>query len=283
MKPEIPPTDDPPGPPVRHWLLDVEGTLVIDKRYEPVAGAVAWVNRLKAEGHGVRILTNNTTLTILQVARGLRERGFNVADDEVFSGQRRAAEILQEECLKECWVLGSDALLTTLAQAGVAVHDLRKEKPPAEAGRRGLVVGYLADVSASLLGRAIELLQQPETSFITLHSTRLFKNQGRLEPGLGAWVAALEYATGRIAQVAGKPSPEVFLSAVRSLGIPPAKIAMVGDDPLGDIAPAMKLGMKGVMVLSGKYSDRNVLRRTFPDLRLDLVANSVADIPIAPA
>jgi len=268
--------------PIRHWILDVEGTLVIDKRYEPVAGAVEWLNRLKADDHAVRILTNNTTLTTGQVAEGLRERGFDVADEEVFSGQSRAAEILKEEDMEQCWVLGSEALLATLTQAGISVHDLREETPPASADRCAVVIGYLTEVSAPLLGRAVELLLQPEITFITLHSTRLFKNKGRLEPGLGAWVAALEYASGRTAVVAGKPSPELFLTAAESLGVPHSKIAMVGDDPLGDVAPAMALGMRGVMVLSGKYSDRGILSRTYPDFHPDLLAESVAEIPVPP-
>ena len=36
--------------PVKAYLIDIEGVLVRDKRYEPVAGAVAWMNRLAQAG-----------------------------------------------------------------------------------------------------------------------------------------------------------------------------------------------------------------------------------------
>ncbi len=278
---------------VRGWLLDVEGTLVVDKRYDPIPGACEWLGGLKSAGHAVRILTNNTTLTCAELAAELRRQGFAVADEEIISAQRRATEILRGTGLSECWVLGSEALRRTLVEEGFRVRDLRKETPPpverngdvpgsANAPSRAFVLGYLDDAGPLLLGRALELLHQPGTRFLALHKNRLFKNRGRMEPGLGAWVAALEYASGVTATVAGKPSPELFLSAARSLGAPHAEIAMVGDDPQSDLAPARGLGMKTVMVLSGKYQDRALLQEVHPDLRVDLVAGSVAEIPFGP-
>jgi ribonucleotide monophosphatase NagD (HAD superfamily) len=57
--------------------------------------------------------------------------------------------------------------------------------------------------------------------FLALANNRNFLDRdGELSLDLGAFVAALEYASGRRALVLGKPSPLFFAKAVDSLGCP---------------------------------------------------------------
>jgi len=75
----------------------------------------------------------------------------------------------------------------------------------------------------------------------------------------GAFVAGLEMATGRTAVVCGKPSRVVFRQALAGLAadlsvkrLPARDVAMVGDDPIADIEGARRVGMRGILVLTGK-------------------------------
>jgi len=260
------------------WLIDVEGTLVADKSYRPVHGAVEWVAALRRAKTPFAILTNNTTLTRAEMGARLREEGFAVEDRQIIGCQGRAVQILHEMGSPECWVLGSRSLLRTLEDGGLACHDLARETPPEDDRSRALVLGWMENPDARLLSRAVALLQQPRASFVALHANRLFRNAGRLEPGLGAWVAALEYATGREAVVAGKPSLELFRAGARALQLRPEQVAMVGDDPEADLAPATELGMRTVFVLSGKHRDTGALKRLPPERRPEFVAGSVAEL-----
>ncbi len=262
------------------WLIDVEGTLVIDKRYQPVPGALEWVASLRERGSRIAILTNNTTLTPDELAARLREIGFGVRDPEIVSSQTRMVEILRELGEPDCWVLGAGALRRTLEAAGLRAFDLATEEPPREERPRALVLGWIDNPDGRLLSRAVELLLRPGTSFVTLHRNRLFRNSGRTEPGLGAWAAALEYATGVQARLAGKPAPALFRSAVEKLDLPPERVTMVGDDPLADLAPARELGMETIFVLSGKYPDEAVLQGIEPERRPDRVVGSVAELRV---
>lgn len=54
----------------------------------------------------------------------------------------------------------------------------------------------------------------------------------------GAFVAALEYATGREATIVGKPSPAFFRAAAESMGVDLPDVAVVGDDITTDVAGA---------------------------------------------
>jgi HAD superfamily hydrolase (TIGR01450 family) len=76
----------------------------------------------------------------------------------------------------------------------------------------------------------------------------------------GAFVAGLEFASGRKATVIGKPSPAFFAQGVRDLrkevgrDLARRDIAMVGDDIRTDIRAAQRAGLRGIFVTSGKHS-----------------------------
>ena len=54
--------------------------------------------------------------------------------------------------------------------------------------------------------------------------------------------------------VFGKPSAATYLEAAALLGLPPAQVAMVGDDADVDVAAAKRAGLgAGILVQSGKY------------------------------
>jgi ribonucleotide monophosphatase NagD (HAD superfamily) len=106
----------------------------------------------------------------------------------------------------------------------------------------------------------------------------------------GAWVAGLEFATGRRAVLCGKPSPVVFRQAVTSLaadlGRPRLRrrdAVMVGDDPAADIAGAKRVGLRGALVLTGKVdaAAASVARSAPNGTRPDVVAPSLAALVAA--
>jgi ribonucleotide monophosphatase NagD (HAD superfamily) len=69
----------------------------------------------------------------------------------------------------------------------------------------------------------------------------------------GPFVVALEYAAGVEATVLGKPAKDFFLSAVASLGCRPEETVLVGDDAASDVGGALKAGLRGILVRTGKY------------------------------
>lgn len=52
-----------------------------------------------------------------------------------------------------------------------------------------------------------------------------------------------------------KPHPTIFLMALRLLGFEPGECLMIGDDPVRDIEPAKRLGMRCLLVQAG-YAER---------------------------
>jgi ribonucleotide monophosphatase NagD (HAD superfamily) len=90
---------------------------------------------------------------------------------------------------------------------------------------------------------------------------------------LGAFAAALEYASGREAVLAGKPAVEFFTAALASLGVAPAEAAVIGDDLESDVAGGQAAGMKGILVRTGKFRPEDAARSGIrPDATLDSLA-----------
>ena len=97
-----------------------------------------------------------------------------------------------------------------------------------------------------------------------MHKTSLYIKNNRRYPGLGAILEMLKYATGKDYEVFGKPSREFFEAAKEKIGLNFDKITIISDDLYGDLLPAKKLGMKSVLVLSGKVKSKKEISKN-PD------------------
>lgn len=96
------------------------------------------------------------------------------------------------------------------------------------------------------------------SKMIALHKGKFWQTASGLTLDIGIFVAGLEYVTGQTATVIGKPSKTFFELALRDLGVPASKAAMIGDDLDNDIAGAQAVGMKAILVKTGKYREELV-------------------------
>ena len=64
---------------------------------------------------------------------------------------------------------------------------------------------------------------------VATHKSRYFERKDGLAIGPGAFVAALEYASGKEAIVLGKPEPAFYQSVTKDLNLPLNEMVMIGD------------------------------------------------------
>ena len=219
-------------------LIDLGGVVFVGDAALP--GAVDAVGRLKAAGLPVRYLSNTTRRPQRALTDDLARMGLAVSPQELFLPAVAAQAQLKAQGLKP-HLIARPALAEDLA--GLA-------------GDRGLAV-VIGDAGEGFTYKALNgafraLLDGAD--FIALAANRSFRDAyGELSLDVGAFVAALEYASGRSATVLGKPSPDFFASALASLGCAPEQAVMIGDDVESDVGGAMALGMAGILVRTGKY------------------------------
>jgi phospholysine phosphohistidine inorganic pyrophosphate phosphatase len=249
----------------RGVLLDLDGTLWDEER--PIPGVPDAVGRLRAAGLGVRFCTNITRMPRRVLAERLGDVGVAAAVDEVISAPAAAATWLRSEGVQRVALCLPETTFEDFG--GFAIVDDRPE---------AVVVGDLgAGWTFDRLNQAFRWVLSG-ARLVAVPKGRYWKTAGGLTLDAGAFVAALEYATGVPATLTGKPSSTFFVAAARSLDLAPASVLMVGDDALSDVAGARAAGCGAALVRTGKYRAGDETQGPHPP---DLVLDSAADLPAA--
>ena len=255
------------------YLVDIEGTIVKDKSYTPIEGAVEWINSFDSSPHRFILLSNNTTHRPKDLLALLRSKGFGVQPENLVTCMSAALNWLKKEGVKSCFVIGSAQLKEYLNENGI--------ETPSHERVEAVLVGLDPSLNYEKLKVAVNALVKNDASLLALHANRLYKDEkGELSPSLGAVVKALEYSSQKEAKVFGKPSPEIYGEAMRKFNFEAEHCFMISDDPLSDLAGAKRLGMKTVFVTSGKYKDKEILKGLGEESQPDWVHQSVKEIRI---
>ncbi|MCL6450553.1 MAG: TIGR01458 family HAD-type hydrolase [Acetobacteraceae bacterium] len=223
-------------------LLDLDGTLYFKGEMLPRADeAVAGFRR---KGLRLRFLTNTDSKTPATIRSELKRMGLEAAEAEIFTPATAAFEFFRRNPGKRCHCL----LSRELAQA-FAPYISREGKADY------VVVGdFRESVTYEALNAAFRHIMAG-AEIIALQKGRYFVRPEGLNLDTGAFVAMFEYASGKQAQVLGKPSPEFFHLCLSDLGLGPGDVAVVGDDVTTDVVGARNVGAFSVLVKTGKYSD----------------------------
>jgi HAD superfamily hydrolase (TIGR01458 family) len=244
-------------------LLDVDGVLHVSG--EPIPGAVEAVARLRSAGHRLRFVTNNSIRSRATLADGLRGFGIELDDDELQTTPAAAADLLAG---RRVYALVMPAI----------VPDLEGLELVGEGVDAVLVGGCDETTEANQvfsymnLGRAFSEIEGGADLFC-LHKNPWWQTaRGPMLDG-GAFVAALEYATGVDATVIGKPSASCFAAALAALDAEPELTWLVTDDLEQDVRGAQLFGMKTVLLRTGKFRPEVLERSTVvPDAVLSSIA-----------
>ena len=248
---------------VEGLLIDLDGTLYTNDG--PVEDAREAIERLDRAGISYCFVTNATHRPRRELGAHLRALGFPAGEARIFTPATAVAGRLKAEGLS-CFPLVEESLLEDLE--GVRITD---DAPGC------VLVGNLGEgFTYSRLDAAFRHLMDG-AELLALSKNRYWQRAGgELSLDAGPFVAALEYASGRSAVGIGKPERAFFELALHNLGLPPAAVAMVGDDPELDIGGALAAGLRGILVETGRY--RPGAESPF---RPDLVLQSVAQLPEA--
>jgi HAD superfamily hydrolase (TIGR01458 family) len=244
-------------------LLDIDGVLTVS--WEPIPGAVETLGWLRERGIPFRLITNTTTHARDELAATLREAGFDVRPEEVVTAVVATASYLR----------------THHPGAGVFVlsdGDPRRDLEGVrlvglEEAEVVVLGGACEDFSYPTINRVFQRLMAGAT-LVGMHRNLYWRTSEGLQLDAGAYVAGLEEATGRPAAICGKPARAFFEEALRLLGVPAERAAMVGDDVVNDVLGAKRAGLTGVLVRTGKFLPSDLEREgEGPDAVLDSIAH----------
>jgi glycerol-1-phosphatase len=257
-------------------LIDLDGVVWIGR--EPVPGSPEALAALLAAGKEICFVTNNPTRRPQEYAERLRGLGVDVGPERVVTAGMVVARMAAEAAAGGgAFVIGAPTLHEMVAEAGAKVLE-------GEAGREARVVvvtGHRGFDYGELLTAKLAL--DAGASLLATSHDPTMPMPGGDWPGTGAILAAVETASGRSAEIAGKPEHHLFEMALAAIGRGSfrthddheeprdggsgsrgsfrtqddhkeprdGRVAMVGDRLASDIAGGHGAGLATVMVLSG--------------------------------
>lgn len=269
---------------VRALILDADGVIFL--KGVAIPGSLEAVANLEARGIPYRVVTNFSMAHRATLARRLAgDHGRPFDPDRVITASSAAAAYTATHHAGEPIVVLS-------APDALREFDGQRIVPLAEAEPGTVAAVVIGDAGDDLSYRnmdAVFRLLRGGAEFLAMHRNPWWFTP--LGPTLdaGAIVAGLEFATGRRATILGKPSPEVFRQALAEIRadlgrrLPASHVAMVGDDPDADVRAAQRVGLRGILVLTGKTTREHLGASPTDRARRapDAVAGSLAEVVAA--
>ena len=242
---------------VKGVLIDINGVLHNDGI--PIPGAIEIISLLKERSIPCRFTTNTTTRTSDDIWKMLRDMGFSVEKSEIITPVQGALLHLRQLGQPSCHLLLRDELKPAFS-----------EFTHSHTNPDVIVVGDIGDRWNYPIMNHLFQMMVFGAELVALHRGRYWQVKNELKLDIGAFIAGLEYASGKEAVVIGKPSKSFFQLPLAEMGIKPEEAVMIGDDIEMDVGGAQKAGLKGILVKSGKYRpELAAASKVRPDAILD--------------
>ncbi len=248
------------------FLVDLDGVVWVGR--ELVPGSVEALRALIESGKEIVFVTNNSVKQPDAYAVRLREAGVEIAGDRVVTAGAATAKLAAEQVgtAGTAFVIGAPGFKQTVAATGLTLLD----GETARSADAVVVSGHREFDYAELL-TATFALRAGASLFATSRDPTL-PMPGGAWPGTGATLAAVETASGKKAEIGGKPERHLFDQA-RALIVDAERVAMVGDRIASDIEGGQRAGLTTILVLSGACSrEEATAADPPPDLVLDDLA-----------
>src|SRR3954452_24027860 len=252
-------------------ICDMDGCLWIGD--ELTARADEAIAAIRAAGKGLAFVTNNPRRNAEDYVAKMWRLGMQASAGDIVTVGGATQHLLAETRQgRTAFVIGSDALHKHVTDAGLKVlngTDL--------ASRAEVVVVGGTDEWTSYDVRIAAMAARRNGDLIATSLDPTYPMPDGFWPGTGALVRAVEVASGQTATVAGKPQPQLVISALDRLG--PGRAVMIGDRIDTDIAAAAKAHIDAALVLSGGATREEAAAA--PDPKPVAVADTLADLVLA--
>lgn len=187
----------------------------------------------------LRFVTNTATRSCRDIRTKLKNLGVAIAGEELFTAPMAARRYIRQRRLRP-YCLVHRALCDEFAS-------IDQQDPDCV-----LLGDARDDLSYAALNRAFRLCKAG-APLIGIGMNRYFRDEEGLKLDAGAFIHALAWAAETEPVIFGKPSAAFFDEVVASTPHAAGQCLMVGDDAEADVTAAMRAGLHGCLVRTGKY------------------------------
>ena len=232
---------------LRGLLIDLDGVVYTGR--EPIAGAAAFLTEARTRGLRFLLVTNNSTTSPELVAERLKSMHVDIHPREVLTSAQAAAAYVRDhapERGKRVRIIGEAGLRQAAEEEGLSIVE------DGEASSDWVIAGLDRGFTYDKLTGATRAIMAGARFVATNADALLPVEGGRVLPGAGTIIAAIQTATAVEPVVVGKPEPGLFEHGLRRLGgLSGDQVAMVGDRLDTDVVGGRRAGLRTILVLSG--------------------------------
>lgn len=227
----------------RAFAIDLDG--VVWRGGRVLDGALDGLRAIAATDKPFILLSNNGAYRPADVLERLNGPGVELSAEQVLTSSVVARRWIDKEGLAgvRTFILAGPTVVEQLSDA--------VEVRPVDPGEQAdlVLVGRYEEFNYSRLAVAADSVRAGAT-FLCLNRDPVMPVEGgRVVPGTGTILAAMEVASGRQATVLGKPELPMMQAAADLVGTD--GVLMIGDRAESDIAGARAIGWDGALVLTG--------------------------------
>jgi len=243
-------------------LIDLDGVLRISGQL--AHGGKEFIEFIQKSQISACILSNTTKLPTSVILDFFQENEIDLGEIQI-----QTALTTTHDYVKKNY---ATATVYCEKSAISVFDDIEKSEQPEAVVLGDLGAGWTYDVMNKIFNQVMN-----GADIIAMQVNRFGKNDnGQLYMDAGAFIASIEYATGKKAKLMGKPSPIFFHSALKKIGINPTKpFYMLGDDLNADIKAGQDAGGKSILIMTGK-TNRQMLENS--NVEPDFVVDNLKEV-----
>lgn len=248
------------------YCFDLDGTVYHGTARVPEAVSV--IGKLQENGIEPYYITNNSSATPRQVQEKLASFGITAKAENIMTSAIAAAKYCKEMYSgATVQMIGEIGLKEALQAEGIKIVE---ENPDVVVMGIDRAINYEKLASVSLAIRA-------GAKFIATNGDKAIPTERGLLPGSGSFVKLVEYTTGIMPTIIGKPEPYLFGYIQEQSGCGKEEMVMIGDNYDTDILGGIRYGIDTIHidggvtsqeVARGKKEQPTYLLKTFADWKI---------------
>ena len=225
---------------IKGILSDLDGTLYF--KGKAIKGAIDTVKLLRKKGIKLLFFTNTDSKSPKTILKFLNELGYSIHQEELYTPIIALKEFLKNHPDKSIFLVTSVEVEKEFQEFTIS----RKSPDFVILGdfRDNWDVNRLNDAFKFVLKGAKLLGTQGNRYFLDKNANPVIDT--------GSFIKMISYAANIEPLVFGKPSREYFFQALNKLNLSVNEVIVIGDDIETDIQGPLNVGIKGILVKTGK-------------------------------
>jgi len=227
---------------IKGILSDIDGTLYF--KGAPIPGVIEAVDWLRKLGLKFLFFTNTDSKSPKTVLKILQQYGFTIDKEEIFTPIIALKEFLSKYPNKK-------SFFVTTVEVEKEFQDFPKIKG-SEIPDFVIIGDFHDNWDVHRLNEAFKFVLKGAKLLGTQGNWYYLDRKGEPVIDTGSFVYMIAKAANIEPIIFGKPSKEYFLQALKKIKLKQDEVLVVGDDIESDIQGAINVGIKGILVRTGK-------------------------------